>query len=135
MLSNDLLDGAVRFHGHLGPFLILGLRAGLLGINYLGKNYLELSATVKTTLNPPRSCFIDGIQFSSGCTSGKGNIEVKASNDVSVEFFRGERRINITVRNNVLETLDMLNSTQVEDANKEIIKKSDEELFLVKRSR
>lgn len=133
MLSNDLLDGAVRFHGHLGPFLILGLRAGLLGINYLGKDYFELSAMVKTASNPPRSCFIDGIQFSSGCTSGKGNIEIKASKDVSVEFIRKDRRISIAVRNNVLETLDVVNSAQVEDANREIKQKSNEELFLVKR--
>jgi len=72
MLPDKLLEGAVQFHGHLGPFLILGLRAGLLGIDYLGKDYFELKAKVKTTLHPPRSCIIDGIQFISGCTTGKG---------------------------------------------------------------
>ncbi len=105
LLPKDLLEGAVKFHGHLGPFLILGLRAGLSGIDYLGKDYFELSAKVETTLHPPHSCFIDGIQFSSGCTAGKFNLEVKASNVVSVEFVRGERRISIVVRNDVLESL------------------------------
>lgn len=134
MLPNDLLDGAVKFHGHLGPFLILGLRAGLLGIDYLGKDYFELRAKVETAPHPPRSCFIDGIQFSSGCTTGKDNIEVKDSNDVSVEFTRGERRISLAVKKNVLEALDLVNSVQVEATNREIIQKSDEELFQIKRS-
>ena len=97
MLPKDLLEGAVKFHGHLGPFLILGLRAGLSGIDYLGKDYFELSAKVETTLHPPHSCFIDGIQFSSGCTAGKFNLEVKATDVLSVEFVRGERRISIVV--------------------------------------
>jgi len=133
MLTNDLLEEAVRFHGHRGPFLILGLRAGLLGITYLGKDYFKLRAIVKTAPNPPRSCFIDGIQFSSGCTSGKGNIEAQASEDVSVEFIRDKQRISIAIRNSILTTLDKVDSTHLEDANTEIMQKSDEELFLVKR--
>jgi len=86
MLTNDLVDRVVEFHGHFGPFLILGLRAGLIGINYLGKNYFELKATVTTSPNPPHSCFIDGIQFISGCTTGKGNLEIKKSKEVSVRL-------------------------------------------------
>jgi formylmethanofuran dehydrogenase subunit E len=108
MLTNDLLDGAVRFHGHLGPFLILGLRAGLLGVDYLGKDYFELIATVGTAIHPPRSCFIDGIQFASGCTTGKGNLKVNISDEVSVEFVRGEQSINIVVRNAILKNLTKL---------------------------
>ena len=134
MLSNDLLEGAVKFHGHLGPFLVLGLRAGLLGVDYLGKDYFELRAKVETALHPPRSCFIDGIQFSSGCTTGKGNLETHASDDVSVEFIRGKRRINLVVRNDVLKTLDlMVSDKQAETISREILLKTDEELFLIER--
>ena len=134
MLSNDLLEGAVQFHGHLGPFLILGLRAGLLGADYLGKNYFELSAKVETAAQPPRSCFIDGIQFASGCTTGKGNLEVKAGDDVSVEFVRGKRRISLVVRNDILKTLDLITSDeQAETIGKEILQKTDEELFIIGR--
>ncbi len=133
LLQNDLLEGAVHFHGHLGPFLILGLRAGLSGIDYLGKDYFELRAKVETTLHPPHSCFIDGIQFSSGCTTGKCNLEVKAGDDVSVEFVRGERRISIVVRNDVLEALDHLSDKQAETTCREIMRKTDEELFIIGR--
>lgn len=133
-MPNDLLKEAVKFHGHLGPFLILGLRAGLLGVDYLGKDYFELSAKVETAPHPPRSCFIDGVQFTSGCTTGKGNIEVKAGEGVLVEFVRGDRRISLVVRNDVLKTLDLITSDeQAETIGREILQKTDEELFIIGR--
>ena len=104
MVSNDLLEGAVKFHGHFGPFLVLGLRAALTGVNYLGEDCFELMAKVGTTLHPPRSCFIDGIQFASGCTTVKDNLETHVSNNVSVEFFRGKNKISLVVRNDILKT-------------------------------
>ena len=134
MLPDKLLEEAVQFHGHLGPFLILGLRAGLLGIEYLGKDYFELKAKVGTALHPPRSCFIDGIQFASGCTAGKGNLETHVGDDVSVEFVRNDRRISVVVRNDVLKTLDQITSEkQAETIGREILQKTDEELFLIRR--
>ena len=135
MLPNDLLDGAVKFHGHLGPFLVLGLKAGLSGVDYLGKDYFKLKAKVETAPHPPRSCFIDGVQFASGCTTGKGNIEVKASDKVSVEFTLGERKIKIEVRNDILEALDHVSSNnQAELISKELMQKTDTELFLISKN-
>ena len=134
MLTDDLLNEAVSFHGHFGPFLILGLRASLLGVSYLGKNYFELRATVATNPKPPRSCFIDGVQFASGCTVGKGNIEIKTSEEVSVEFTRGERRISLMVRDDVLKALDhLISEEQVENSGKEILQKTDDQLFLINK--
>ena len=132
MLSNDLLEDAVRFHGHLGPFLVLGLRAGLIATNYLGKSYFELKARVETAPHPPRSCFIDGIQFTSGCTFGKGNIEVKPSNNVSAIFVKGERRTRLVVQDAILRVLDeMASESQAEMLGKEIPQNTDDELFLI----
>jgi formylmethanofuran dehydrogenase subunit E len=134
MLSNDMLEGALRFHGHFGPFLILGLRAGTVGTAYLGKDYFKLSAKVETASHPPRSCFIDGIQFSSGCTIGKGNIELKTGEGVSVEFIKGEHNISVLVKDDILTTLSQMNSyTQAETIGRELLKKTDEELFLIRR--
>ena len=134
MISNDVLEAAVRFHGHLGPFLILGLRAGTVGTDYLGKDYFKQRARIGTALTPPRSCFIDGIQFASGCTTGKGNLETYVSNDVSVEFVKGEHKISLFVRNDVLKMLDQVTSDKhLERMGREILRKSDEELFLIKR--
>ncbi|MEM2921792.1 MAG: thiamine-phosphate synthase family protein [Candidatus Bathyarchaeia archaeon] len=124
---------ASGFHGHLGPFLVLGLRAGLIGVRYLGRDIHGLRALVETAASPPRSCFIDGVQFSSGCTLGKGNIEVRPGGNVSVTFQRGRRRIRVSVLDTVLQSLaKMTTNRQVETLAKEILHKTDEELFDVK---
>ena len=135
-LTDDLVNGAVRFHGHFGPFLILGLRAGLIGINYLGKSYFELNATVSTVPNPPRSCFIDGVQYTSGCTTGKGNLAVNASNGVSVLFRRGGLSVDLKIRDGVLNALEkMKTDEEVEAFGREIMKKTDEDLFIISVSK
>jgi len=134
MLSDDLLKEAVKFHGHFGPFLVLGLRAGLLGITFLGQDPFKIRATIKTSSHPPRSCFIDGIQYASGCTIGKNNLEVKAKDTVSVEFIRGKRKIRLLVRDEILKHLDQVRSEkEVELSANNLLKKTDEELFLIER--
>ena len=65
------------FHGHLGPYVVLGYRMGREALRTLGSGgHFGLSAQVHSPLQPPRSCLIDGVQLGSGCTLGKGNIEV-----------------------------------------------------------
>ncbi len=69
----------VEFHGHLGPYVVLGYRLGLLARERLkSPGYFDLKAVVESPLAPPPSCFIDGVQLGSGCTVGKRNLEVKA---------------------------------------------------------
>jgi len=131
-ISADMLRWAVGFHGHLGPFLVLGLRAGLVGVKHLGNDPSNLKAIVETGTRPPRSCFIDGVQFASGCTFGKGNIEVKPSNNVSAIFVKGERRIRLVVRDAILRVLDeMASESQAETLGEEILQNTDAELFLI----
>ncbi len=73
----ELVECGVRFHGHLGPFLVLGLRMGLLALRELDcRGHFDLEAQVEMGTTPPLSCMIDGIQVATGCTLGKGNIRV-----------------------------------------------------------
>lgn len=41
------LNKAVSFHGHLGPFLLLGLKAGLFANEVLGKDYFKTEAIIE----------------------------------------------------------------------------------------
>ncbi len=133
MLPSDFLEDAVRFHGHLGSFLVLGLRAGLIGVRHLGRSYIELRATVETAPSPPRSCFIDGIQFASSCTLGKGNIEFKPSNRVAVTFVRDGRRVEVVAKDATLRELDQISShSQAEKLCEELLRRADDELFTVR---
>ena len=69
------LKEAIKFHGHLGPYLVLGILAGESALKKLRcKKYFGLNVRVWETHKKPKSCLIDGLQLSTGATYGKGNI-------------------------------------------------------------
>jgi len=76
--DRELLEMAVKFHGHKCPAMPLGLRVGLAALEALGverdKNN-ELYCQVETGFAHATMCFVDGVQVSTGCTYGKANIE------------------------------------------------------------
>ncbi len=73
------LKQAVDFHGHLGPYLVLGLLMGDFALRKLkARSYFGLEAYVWGADNRPESCLVDGLQLSCGCTYGKGNIIKKS---------------------------------------------------------
>jgi len=77
MQENPLLQAAGRFHGHIGPFLAVGLRMGQVANERLGRAPMDMKAVVWVKGSPPRSCVVDGIQYATGCTMGKRSIEIK----------------------------------------------------------
>lgn len=100
VISAGVLRQAARFHGHLGPWLVLGLKAGTHARRKLVASPFELNARVFCPTGTPYTCFVDGIQFSSGCTMGKGNISHNRALGCRVEFTRrGSRtRVRLAVR-------------------------------------
>jgi hypothetical protein len=90
MVSDRVLRQAAAFHGHLGPWLVLGLKAGTYARRRLGASPFELKARVFCPAGTPHTCFVDGVQFSSGCTMGKGNISHHRADGCRVEFTRTE---------------------------------------------
>jgi formylmethanofuran dehydrogenase subunit E len=95
----SVLAAAAEFHGHVGPWLALGLRAGLLARRRLLDDPFRLRAVVRCPARRPFTCFIDGVQFGSGCTMGKGNIRHIASRRVGVTFSApGRGRLTLSVR-------------------------------------
>jgi len=71
------LVDAVQFHGHLGPWAVAGLRAGTAARQAVqAEGYFDLDVTVEGPLvKPPHSCFLDGVQVSTGATLGKRNLK------------------------------------------------------------
>jgi formylmethanofuran dehydrogenase subunit E len=66
-----------EFHGHIGPYVVLGYKMGLMARDLLDSpGYFDLKVKVESPLIPPPSCLIDGIQLASGCTTGKRNLTV-----------------------------------------------------------
>jgi formylmethanofuran dehydrogenase subunit E len=138
----DLVKKAEEFHGHLGPFLVLGLRVGLLGLKKLNidksKNK-ELRITAMLDYSIPFSCIIDGIQVSTGCTVGNKKLIIENSSNFLIEFFdkKYNKRINISINQKILnKILDELkagnkNPETFFELTKKIISIEDDELFII----
>jgi formylmethanofuran dehydrogenase subunit E len=120
-----------KFHGHLGPYVIIGYRMGLIANKRLGNDPFSKNAEVWADKKPPGSCIIDGIQISSGCTLGKGNISVKESDAPKAIFSNKKgKQIQIVLKPSVKNEID----TKITDENLlpyslNIYRRSDAELF------
>lgn len=82
-----MIERGVELHGHLGPYLVAGIRMGLLALGLLGSaGYFGISAVSEAGRKPPMSCLSDGVQIGSGCTAGKGNLKITDAGQAQVHF-------------------------------------------------
>jgi formylmethanofuran dehydrogenase subunit E len=101
-----------RFHGHLGPFVVIGYRMGAVARKKLeGK----MEAVVFTGTKVPLSCIVDGIQFSSSCTLGKGNISIQEKDEAQAHFVNDRYLIEIKLRDEVRQSIESTCSRDVEE--------------------
>jgi formylmethanofuran dehydrogenase subunit E len=122
------------FHGHLGPYVVIGYKIGLIAKEKLNNNPFLLNATIWTKTSPPMSCAVDGIQLSSGCTLGKGNICVKKSNELKAEFTgKDGKALEILLKPEIRQDIET-NVTEENMANysEKLFEKPDFELFEIK---
>jgi formylmethanofuran dehydrogenase subunit E len=76
--NNELYKAGLLLHGHKCPAMPMGLRAGLAALNKLGVERAkdgQLVALIEIGQDHCATCYADGIQMSTGCTFGKGNIK------------------------------------------------------------
>ena len=77
MDDRDVLLEALRFHGHRCWASVAGVRAGLVALRTLGvrrSGGTQLYGIVETGEDHGGMCFGDGVQYTTGCTFGKGNV-------------------------------------------------------------
>jgi len=106
------LKEAEKFHGHLGPWLVLGLLIGDAALKKLkAEKYFGLEAEVRGVNKKPRSCLVDGLQISSGCTYGKGNIRKIAGDKIRVVLrnLENNKKISVSLKKDLLARLNALN--------------------------
>ena len=75
--NSELYKVGLTLHGHKCPAMPLGLRAGEAAMQTLGVQHApdgQLTALVEIDRNHCSTCFADGVQVTTGCTFGKGNI-------------------------------------------------------------
>lgn len=87
------------FHGHLGPYVVAGLRLGRYALRRLHADpHFGLEADVYCPDAPPPSCVLDGLQFATGCTLGKRNIRHHVAEQVTVTFRKRATGETLTLR-------------------------------------
>jgi formylmethanofuran dehydrogenase subunit E len=138
---NSLIEKAAEFHGHLGPFLVLGLRMGLLGLKELGTRPgdTRLHATVTLQDKVPFSCMLDGVQMSTKCTIGNKRLSWKESRKFGAEFsFNGQPRVRVELDSAIVDDLKhrlgkRLSNEEVQQLARDIAFRPESELFSVRR--
>ena len=89
MLSRELWDQAVEFHGHKCPGLAIGFKAVEGAISELGLSIDNLSVTDEelVCVSENDACGVDAVQALLGCTVGKGNLVFRIRGKMAFSFF------------------------------------------------
>ena len=138
-----VLKKAAAFHGHLGPFLAIGVRMGLLALERFAAeidNHDELQTTVMIPLRTPFSCIIDGIQTTTLCTIGNRKLKVNATSSNFSARFKSKatkRKVTISLQKRLLEELQKeltpyLSDLDLQKLALRVAAMSEEHLFSVK---
>jgi inosine-uridine nucleoside N-ribohydrolase len=128
-----VVDLLKTFHGHLGPYVVIGYRMGRLALEATGsEGHFGISAVVYSVLEPPRSCLIDGVQLGAGCTLGKRNIEARATDGPARAIFETDdgMRVTIALRPEAAALVArLIEEKGVEAAGMAVLDLPDDELF------
>ena len=119
-----------EFHGHIGPYVIIGARMAILSNRLLEKDPFKKSVRIFTVHSPPKSCLMDGIQFFSGCTLGKGNIEI-INEEISKAIFKSKKKeliIELKERVNIPKNTS---KDELEKIAMEFLKMDENQLFKI----
>lgn len=124
------VEEAAKLHGHKGPWLVLGYKAGKRAKEILKpESEHDLYCIVKTPLKTPYTCAIDGIQAVSGCTLGKLSIEIKDSSLEETTYLfidrRNNKRVEFKLRTDVPKLIDELYEKYGLERTAEIIESED----------
>jgi len=101
---------AEELHGHLGPFLVIGVRMGEIAgrfLNVEGGNS-GMRVMVRVPLVTPFSCILDGIQAVTRCTVGNRRLKIRNSDGPIMAVFKlkgCDKTLRVLVRPQLIEVL------------------------------
>jgi formylmethanofuran dehydrogenase subunit E len=107
-MTNRRLKQAIDFHGHLGPYLVLGLLAGEAALKKLkARKHFGIEIKVWGAGKKPRSCLIDGLQLATGATYGKGNIQKAGGAAIKIQACNRDNHqiIILTLKDEIVRKL------------------------------
>ena len=135
------IRNAEKLHGHLGPFLVIGVRMGSLAKKILDVNAGEnnkLRVTARLPLLTPFSCIIDGIQATTQCTVGNQKLRIEKSQAKITVYFEQQnshKALRIHVNPKIIEELKERYSEGAsnEELAREIASIRQSQLFIIEK--
>jgi len=100
------LAEAARFHTHLGPYLVVGLRMGRAVTSRFGSEPFSYKIRAHTGRVPPYSCSVDGMQLATPCTTGNGCIEVTEERLMALDAIRGATVLRVALRREIFDSIE-----------------------------
>jgi formylmethanofuran dehydrogenase subunit E len=105
------IEFARKLHGHVGPYLVIGLKMGVVAkkaLNISDTECTHLTAEAAVPLHPPFSCLLDGIQVSTTCTIGNQRLKIKNSKTIQATFRsqKDAKTVKITLTKHFHEQLE-----------------------------
>ncbi|MEA3458792.1 MAG: FmdE family protein, partial [Candidatus Thermoplasmatota archaeon] len=91
---------------------------------------------VWTGTTPPLSCIIDGLQMSSGCTLGKGNILVHQKSSPKAQFTSNDgKKMEITLKPSIKDEIDTtVTEENIVSFSEKFYQRTNQELFDISQS-
>ena len=132
------IDRAAALHGHLGPFLVIGIRMGKIAKRQLKADNKgsQFQVMMRVPQKTPFTCTIDGVQAYTHCTIGNQRLAVeKSDTEISCSFRLQDSKqtVEITLKPEVIE--DLMNQFKDRVKSEELAKRvalmTNEELFTV----
>ena len=128
----------LRYHGHVGPWNILGFRAGKLALDRLGVSWgshllhIELRIPRKT----PYSCMADGLTVATGNSLGRLDIEIheiESMKNIKIVFYKdrgtdNQRVLEVCPSQSLMEFID-LPTDDLEGLARDTMEKADDDIF------
>lgn len=127
------IEDAEKLHGHLGPFLVIGVRMGVIAHKTLNE---KMHAIVKAPFSTPFSCVIDGVQSATKCTVGNQRLKIEESKGEIIAYFKTpnpSKTLKITVNQRIVDELlrKLSKGASGEELAWEIARKPEHELFKI----
>jgi formylmethanofuran dehydrogenase subunit E len=143
-LGNKLkkeIDDAARLHGHLGPFLVIGVRMGKVARRILEHDEdgdIKFKVTIKVPQTTPFTCTIDGVQSATHCTIGNKKLEIEKSDKEILgdfEVANSKQKLRIHVKPEIIEDLmaQFKKGIGSEEVAAQVAVMQEEKLFMIER--
>ncbi len=106
--EREYLYAALTLHGHACGGMPMGFVGGLAALRALGierERNMDTVAIVHAGRGHAAGCFVDGVQFATGCTFGKGVMQRAPKGKWSFELIHkpSGRAVRVRIRNAILD--------------------------------